>query len=42
MKCGYPHLIIDTEAVDFRTGDGLEWVVEGIVKRVPGSRWLFE
>ena len=42
MKCGFPYLIIDTEAIDFRTEDGLEQVVEGIVKRVPGSGRLFE
>ena len=42
MKCGFPYLIIDTEAIDFRTEDGLEQVVEGIVRRVPGSGQLFE
>lgn len=42
MKCGHPYLIIDTEAVDFRTEAGLEQVVEGIVDAVPGTRRLFE
>jgi len=42
MKCGFPYLIIDTEAIDFRTEEGLEQVIEGIVKRVPGSGKLFE
>jgi len=42
MKCGFPYLIIDTEAVDFRTEDGLEEVVAGIVSAVPGTRRLFE
>jgi len=42
MKCGFPYLIIDTEAVDFSTDDGLEEVVEGIVGAVPGTRRLFE
>jgi len=42
MKCGYPYLIIDTEAVDFRDGDGLEQVVDGIIRVVPGTRRLFE
>ncbi len=42
MKCGFPYLIIDTEAIDFRTGDGLEQVVAGIISRVPGTRRLFE
>jgi len=42
MKCGFPYLIIDTEAIDFRTQDGLEQVVEGIVRRVPGSGQLFK
>ena len=42
MKCGFPYLIIDTEVIDFRTKDGLEQVVEGIVNRVPGSRRLFD
>jgi len=41
MKCGYPYLIIDTEAVDFRTGKGLERVIEGIISRVPGTERLF-
>lgn len=42
MKCGHPYLIIDTEAIDFRTTEGLEQVVEGIIAAVPGTRRLFE
>ncbi len=42
MKCGHPYLIIDTEAIDFRQGEGLEQVVEGIINAVPGTRRLFE
>jgi deoxyadenosine/deoxycytidine kinase len=42
MKCGHPYLIIDTEAIDFRKGEGLEQVVEGIINAVPGTRRLFE
>jgi deoxyadenosine/deoxycytidine kinase len=42
MKCGYPYLIIDTEAIDFRKGEGLERVVEGIIRKVPGTKRLFE
>jgi deoxyguanosine kinase len=42
MKCGHPYLIIDTEAIDFRTTEGLEQVVEGIIRAVPGTRGLFE
>lgn len=42
MKCGHPYLIIDTEAVDFRTPAGLEQVVEGIIDSVPGTKRLFE
>ena len=42
MKCGLPYLIIDTEAIDFRTPEGLEEVVEGIVGSVPATRGLFE
>jgi len=42
MKCGLPYLIIDTEAVDFRTREGLEQVVEGIIDSIPGTRGLFE
>ncbi|MCW8925640.1 MAG: deoxynucleoside kinase, partial [Xanthomonadales bacterium] len=42
MKCGLPYLIIDTEAVDFRTREGLEEVVEGIIGAVPATRGLFE
>ena len=41
MKCGFPYLIIDTEAVDFRTKDGLEHVVAGIIRKVPGTERLF-
>lgn len=41
MKCGYPYLIIDTEEIDFRTGEGLEKVVEGIIRSVPGTERLF-
>ena len=42
MKCGFPYLIIDTEDIDFRTEEGLEKVIEGVIGRVPGSRRLFE
>ena len=42
MKCGYPYLIIDTEEIDFRTDTGLERVVEGIVRKVPGASVLFD
>lgn len=42
MKCGFPYLIIDTEAVDFREGEGLEHVVENIIRTVPGTAKLFE
>ena len=42
MKCGHPYLIIDTEAIDFRTPAGLEQVVEGIIRSVPDTRRLFE
>ena len=42
MKCGLPYLVVDTEAIDFRTGDGLERVVQGIVDKVPGARALFD
>jgi deoxyadenosine/deoxycytidine kinase len=42
MKCGFPYLIIDTEAVDFRTEDGLEHVVADIIRTVPGTERLFE
>jgi deoxyadenosine/deoxycytidine kinase len=41
MKCGYPYLIIDTEAIDFRTDEGLEKVIEGITYRAPGTKRLF-
>lgn len=42
MKCGHPYLIIDTEAIDFRTEEGLEQVVKGIISAVPGTGRLFE
>jgi deoxyadenosine/deoxycytidine kinase len=42
MKSGFPYLIIDTEEIDFRTGEGLEAVVQGIVQQVPGAQTLFE
>jgi len=42
MKCGFPYLIIDTEAIDFRTEEGLEQVIGGIVSRVPGAARLFD
>ena len=42
MKCGYPYLIIDTEAIDFRTDNGLEQVVAGITRTVPGTKGLFK
>ena len=42
MKCGLPYLIIDTEDIDFRTPEGLEQVVEGIVGAVPGTIGLFK
>jgi deoxyadenosine/deoxycytidine kinase len=41
MKCGFPYLIVDTEAVDFRTEVGLEQVVADIVRTVPGTEKLF-
>lgn len=41
MKCGLPYLVVDTEAVDFRTEEGLEKVVEGIVRKVPEAARLF-
>jgi deoxyguanosine kinase len=41
MKSGLPYIIIDTEAIDFRTEDGLEHVVKGIVDTIPGSGRLF-
>ena len=41
MKSGFPYLIIDTEEIDFRTDEGLERVIEGIVQKVPGSEQLF-
>ncbi len=41
MKSGFPYLIIDTEEIDFRTDEGLERVIEGIVRKVPGSDELF-
>jgi deoxyadenosine/deoxycytidine kinase len=42
MKCGYPYLIVDTEAIDARTEAGVEKIVEGIVQKVPGAKALFE
>jgi hypothetical protein len=42
MKSGFPYLIIDTEAIDFRTEDGLEQVVTNIIDTVPGTGKLFE
>ena len=42
MKCGYPYLIIDTEDIDFRTDEGLERVIQGIVRTVPGTKPLFD
>ena len=42
MKSGFPFLIIDTEEIDFRTDEGLEQVVSGIINRVSGSKNLFE
>jgi deoxyadenosine/deoxycytidine kinase len=42
MKCGYPYVIIDTEAIDFRTTEGLECVVEGIIQAVPETERLFK
>ena len=42
MKCGFPYLIVDTEAVDFRTEEGLEQVVDGIIRSVPGTGQLFD
>ena len=42
MKSGFPYLIIDTEEIDFRTDEGLERVVEGIVRTVPATRTLFD
>ena len=42
MKSGLPYLIIDTEAIDFRTEGGLEQVIEGIIAAVPGTKRLFE
>jgi hypothetical protein len=42
MKCGFPYLIVDTEAIDFRTADGLEQVVTDIIRTVPGTQSLFE
>lgn len=41
MQCGYPFLIIDTEEIDFRTEEGLEQVVNGIINSVPGTQSLF-
>lgn len=41
MKCGFPYLIVDTEAIDLRTDEGLEQVVSGITQAVPGAQALF-
>jgi deoxyadenosine/deoxycytidine kinase len=41
MQCGHPFLIIDTEEIDFRTEEGLEQVVNGIINSVPGTQSLF-
>ena len=41
MKCGFPYLIVDTEAIDFRTQEGLEQVVTDIIRTVPGTEKLF-
>jgi len=41
MKSGFPYLVIDTEEIDFRTEEGLEQVIEGIVNKVPGASALF-
>ena len=41
MKSGHPYLIIDTEEVDFRTDEGLDQVIEGIIEKVPGTKALF-
>lgn len=42
MKCGFPYLIIDTEEIDFRTEEGLDQVIAGIIDRVPGTGRLFD
>ena len=42
MKSGFPYIIIDTEVIDFRTGDGLDQVIASIIKTVPGTEQLFE
>lgn len=41
MKSGRPCLIVDTEEVDFRTEDGLDQVIQGIIRKVPGTEKLF-
>ena len=41
MKSGRPYLIVDTEEIDFRTEEGLDQVIEGIVRTVPGTEPLF-
>jgi len=41
MKSGHPYLIIDTEEVDYRTDEGLDRVIEGIIEKVPGTERLF-
>ncbi len=42
MKSGLRYLVIDTEEHDFRTQGGLEHVIDGIVRVVPGTGRLFE
>jgi deoxyadenosine/deoxycytidine kinase len=42
MKSGFPYIIIDTEAIDFRTEGGLEQVVADIIRTVPGTGTLFD
>jgi deoxyadenosine/deoxycytidine kinase len=42
MKSGFPYIIIDTEAIDFRTEGGLEQVVADIIRTVPGTATLFD
>ena len=41
LASGFPYLIIDTEEIDFRTEEGLDKVIEGIIHRVPGTQRLF-
>ena len=33
--------LVDTEAIDFRTEEGLEEVIRGITDTVPGAKRLF-